>query len=151
MGDINCATGNPSIFRIWVQSLTENREGNIKMHLLNVWDEFDKGDWEEGVIAILCTSSALDVGISYGRCPQDSWITVAFRGGLERDSLLYTCIYLSMALQPFVGPWPLFSFVILYTVGRTAWTGDQPVARPLPTHRHPCLEWDSNPWSHRWS
>jgi hypothetical protein len=27
------------------------------------------------------------------------------------------------------------SFLILYTVGRTLWTGDQPVARPLPTHR----------------
>jgi hypothetical protein len=42
-----------------------------------------------------------------------------------------------------------------YTDGRTPWTGDEPVARPLPkhripqtqnksTHRHPCLEWDSN-------
>jgi hypothetical protein len=29
----------------------------------------------------------------------------------------------------------LFSFLILYTVGRTPWTGDQPAARPLPTHR----------------
>jgi hypothetical protein len=59
------------------------------------------------------------------------------------------------ALRPFVGPWPFFSFLILYTVGRTPWMGDQPVARPLPTHRtqtqnkrtpyrHPCLEWDSN-------
>jgi hypothetical protein len=28
-----------------------------------------------------------------------------------------------------------FSFFILYTVGRTPWTGDQPVAGPLPTHR----------------
>jgi hypothetical protein len=28
-----------------------------------------------------------------------------------------------------------FSFLIPYTVGRTPWTGDQPVARPLPTHR----------------
>jgi hypothetical protein len=28
-----------------------------------------------------------------------------------------------------------FSFLILYTVGRTPWTEDQPVARPLPTHR----------------
>jgi hypothetical protein len=28
-----------------------------------------------------------------------------------------------------------FSFLILYTVGRTPWTGDQPTARPLPTHR----------------
>jgi hypothetical protein len=28
-----------------------------------------------------------------------------------------------------------FSFVILYTVCRTPWTGDQPVTRPLPTNR----------------
>jgi hypothetical protein len=28
-----------------------------------------------------------------------------------------------------------FSFLILYTVGRIPWTGDQPVARPLPAHR----------------
>jgi hypothetical protein len=34
------------------------------------------------------------------------------------------------------GPWPLFlQFIYLYTVGWTPWTGDQPVARPLPTHR----------------
>jgi hypothetical protein len=26
------------------------------------------------------------------------------------------------------------SFLIPYTVGRTPWTGDQPAARPLPTH-----------------
>jgi hypothetical protein len=40
-----------------------------------------------------------------------------------------------MALQVYAGPWQLFSFLILYTLGRTPWTGDQPVARPLPTHR----------------
>jgi hypothetical protein len=28
-----------------------------------------------------------------------------------------------------------FSFLILYIVSRTPWTGDQPFARPLPTHR----------------
>jgi hypothetical protein len=28
-----------------------------------------------------------------------------------------------------------FSFLTLYTVGRTPWTGAQPVARPLSTHR----------------
>jgi hypothetical protein len=39
-----------------------------------------------------------------------------------------------MALQPFVGP-RFFSFLIVYTVGRTPWTGDQPVAKPLPRHR----------------
>jgi hypothetical protein len=40
-----------------------------------------------------------------------------------------------MALQPFVGPWPLFSFLIMYTVGRTPRTGDQLVTRPLSIHR----------------
>jgi hypothetical protein len=44
-------------------------------------------------------------------------------------------IYLSVALQPFVGPWPLFSFLIFCTVCMTPWTGYQPVARPRPTHR----------------
>jgi hypothetical protein len=28
-----------------------------------------------------------------------------------------------------------FGFLILYTVGRLPWRGDQPAARPLPTHR----------------
>jgi hypothetical protein len=58
-----------------------------------------------------------------------------------------------MALQPFVGPRPLLQFYnLFYTEGRTSWTSDQPVARPLltqrttqtqnkRTHRHPCLEW----------
>jgi hypothetical protein len=39
-----------------------------------------------------------------------------------------------MAVWP-CGPWPLFQFLNLYIVGRTPWTGDQPVVRPLPTHR----------------
>jgi hypothetical protein len=43
-------------------------------------------------------------------------------------------IYLSMALQPM---WTsaVFQFLNLYIVGRTSWLGDQPIARPLPTHR----------------
>jgi hypothetical protein len=40
-----------------------------------------------------------------------------------------------MAVQPFAGPWPLFQFLNIYTVGRTPWMGDQPVAMLLPTHR----------------
>jgi hypothetical protein len=47
---------------------------------------------------------------------------------------------------------------ILQTVGRTPWTGDQPVARPLHTQdstnnklRHPCLDWYSNPRSQSFS
>jgi hypothetical protein len=40
-----------------------------------------------------------------------------------------------MALQAFVEPWPLFQFLsLVYTGSRTPWTGDQPVARPLPAH-----------------
>jgi hypothetical protein len=37
--------------------------------------------------------------------------------------------------SPFVGPWSLFSFLILCTVGKTPWTEDQSVARPLPIRR----------------
>jgi hypothetical protein len=62
---------------------------------------------------------------------------------------IHLSIYLSMALQSFVGPWPLFQFLNSITVGRTPWTrdqtedsldGDQPVARPLPTHRTTQIE-----------
>jgi hypothetical protein len=61
-----------------------------------------------------------------------------------RDDILITTlqnhldcnlIIFFMALLPSVGPWPLFSFLILCTGGRTPWTGNQPVARPLATHR----------------
>jgi hypothetical protein len=45
----------------------------------------------------------------------------------------YLSIYGSTALLLDLGS--CFSFLIFYTVGRTPWTGDQPVARPLPAHR----------------
>jgi hypothetical protein len=45
---------------------------------------------------------------------------------------IYLSIYGSTAL---VDLGRFFGFLILYTVGRTSWTGFQPVARPLPTHR----------------
>jgi hypothetical protein len=35
-------------------------------------------------------------------------------------------IHSSIALEPFVGPWLLFQFLNLYTVGRTPWTGISP-------------------------
>jgi hypothetical protein len=66
-------------------------------------------------------------------------------------------VYLSI-YRPLLHLGRFFSFLILYTVGRTPWTGDQPVARLLPTHRtthtinahrHACLEWNSNPRSQR--
>jgi hypothetical protein len=52
---------------------------------------------------------------------------------------IYPSIYLSLSVCLWLyspgGPWPHFQFINLYTVSRTSWTGDQPVARPLPTHR----------------
>jgi hypothetical protein len=63
------------------------------------------------------------------------------------------CIYLTIYLySPLLDLGSLWSFLILYTVGRTPWTGDQLITRSLPTHRinahrHPCLEWDSDPRS----
>jgi hypothetical protein len=43
-------------------------------------------------------------------------------------------IYLSL-YSPLLDLGRFFRFLILYTVGRTPWTGDQTVARPRPTHR----------------
>jgi hypothetical protein len=49
---------------------------------------------------------------------------------------LHIFIQSSMALQLCVGPWLLLHFYNrFYTDGRTPWRSDQPVARPLPTHR----------------
>jgi hypothetical protein len=55
-------------------------------------------------------------------------------------SVCLSSIYLSLVAPTWsIGhPWNAsfhFSFLILYTVGRTPWTGDQPVTRPLPAHR----------------
>jgi hypothetical protein len=51
---------------------------------------------------------------------------------------IYLSIYLSIYLwlySPFLDLGRFFSFLTFYTVGRTPWTGDQAVERPLPAHR----------------
>jgi hypothetical protein len=54
--------------------------------------------------------------------------------GLISEQIIF--IHSSMALQSFVGPWPHLRLRnLFYTDSRTPWTRDQPVARPLPTHR----------------
>jgi hypothetical protein len=51
------------------------------------------------------------------------------------DSSCNLLIHSSMALQPFVWPWPLFQIHNLFNIhGRTPRMSDKPVARPLPTH-----------------
>jgi hypothetical protein len=76
-----------------------------------------------------------------------------------RALFIHSSNHSSIVIQPYVGSWPLLqSRNLFYTDCRTPWTCDQPVARPLHAHittqtvnkrkhRHPCLEWDSNPWS----
>jgi hypothetical protein len=47
--------------------------------------------------------------------------------------IIHSFVHSSMALQPCVGPWPLLQFRNnFYTDCRTPFTGDQPIARPLP-------------------
>jgi hypothetical protein len=51
---------------------------------------------------------------------------------------LFVCLSIYLPIYGTTALWdlgPFFSFSVLYTVGRTPWTGDQPVARPLSTHR----------------
>jgi hypothetical protein len=87
-------------------------------------------------VSALFAGSSLPPGrfrafISVRRCVNHKAI-VRLEGFLS----LYLSIYLSMVLQPFVGPWSLFQFLdVFYTVGRTPWTGYDPVTRPLPTNR----------------
>jgi ABC-type polysaccharide transport system permease subunit len=56
-------------------------------------------------------------------------------------SLLIRTVYLILFFfsiwlySPLLGLVCFFSFLILYTISRTPWTGDQLVTRPLPTHR----------------
>jgi hypothetical protein len=102
-------------------------------------------------------------------CWSPTWLTLLpqrwRRHILQKRLLSFTGLSL---LFFFFGSTPLcwalaafISFLILYTVGRTPWTVNQPVSRPLPTYRttqtqnkrtqyrHLCLEWDSNPRSQR--
>jgi hypothetical protein len=70
-----------------------------------------------------------------------SWVRrIARRNGkvvaaalCERGRMTHLTIYLRI-YSP-CEPWPLFQFLNLYTVGRTPWTGDQPVEKSLSTHR----------------
>jgi hypothetical protein len=50
-------------------------------------------------------------------------------------SLICILLLLLWLYSPLLGLGRFLSFLIIYTVGRPPWTGDQPVARPLPTHR----------------
>jgi hypothetical protein len=66
------------------------------------------------------------------------------------------CIY--MALQPMLDLGHFFSFLILYMVGlfglgislsEGRYLHSEQHKHRITAHRHPCLEWDSNPRSQR--
>jgi hypothetical protein len=61
----------------------------------------------------------------------------AYYGSNQPASLHFPLCNISMTLQPFVGSWPPFQFLDLFTqsVG-DPWTGNQPVSRPLRTHNN---------------
>jgi hypothetical protein len=65
------------------------------------------------------------------------WSKVSLNSSVSPSELfIHSFIHPSMALQLFVQPWPLLQFSnLFYADGRTPWTSDQPVARPLPIHR----------------
>jgi hypothetical protein len=44
-------------------------------------------------------------------------------------------IIIILLYSPLFGLGRVFSFLVLYTVSRTTWTGDQSVSRPPPTHK----------------
>jgi hypothetical protein len=76
--------------------------------------------------------------------PKCNYVVVRSRDTLAQIRAQIICytvqslqfIHSSMAVQPLVGPWPDLQFRDpFYTDGMTSWTSDQPVARPLPTHR----------------
>jgi hypothetical protein len=53
-------------------------------------------------------------------------------------------LFLSLALQPFAGPWPLFSFLIFYAGGRTPLDGGS--ARSTEQHKQNKGTRTSTPW-----
>jgi hypothetical protein len=58
-----------------------------------------------------------------------------WNSALHREAFRLT-FFFPMALQPFLWPWPHISVSkSICTDGRTPWTSDQPVARPLPIRR----------------
>jgi hypothetical protein len=92
-------------------------------------------------IHILSISSDIELG----------WNSVACYCDYSNEPFFFP-----VALLALTGPWPLLQFrIFFYTDGRTPWTSDKPVARPLPIHRTtqtenkllyrlPCFGCDSN-------
>jgi hypothetical protein len=62
------------------------------------------------------------------------WTSVVFAAS-NNFTMSALCNNSLSLYSPFVGPWPIFGFLILYTVDTTSWMGDQPVARNTEQHK----------------
>jgi hypothetical protein len=95
------------------------------------YQETASGDYDRLRTLGVCFSDLKNVEISDGaifKCYYELCVKVVSKSS--------PFIHSSVVLQPFVGPWPVLQFRNhFYTAGKTPWTRDQPVARPLPTHR----------------
>jgi hypothetical protein len=124
------------IARFTLRPLCFQRKSS-RAHWIVGWNDPRPGlDWEHPAPDEIRTKVFERITVIFmmqlSTCPSEfkaSWLR---RVQYWYHNVLY---YLSTALQPFVGPRPLFSFLILYTAGRAPWTGHQPVAKPLPIHR----------------
>jgi hypothetical protein len=90
--------------------------------------------------------------------PQSIILSVLWRKWRSFENRYHHHHHHQWLYSPLLGPGLFLSFVIFFTDGRTPWTRDRLVARPLPTHRttqtlnkrthrHPYFKWDSNPRS----
>jgi hypothetical protein len=89
------------------------------------------GTWLNRIVSSICNSGDLKLLIFN--------ISAIHLSEVDRASLFTLSLSLSLSLSLWLySPLDLgrsFSFLILYTVCRTPCMGDQPVTRPLPTHR----------------
>jgi hypothetical protein len=75
----------------------------------------------------------LSIWLSVCLCPS---VRPSIRSSLRPSIHLSVCLSVCVWLySPLLNLGHFFSFLILFTVGRTPMTGDQPVARPPPIHR----------------
>jgi hypothetical protein len=80
------------------------------------------------------TSLCLWLGSFYVFTEQQYNGNVNYDATKEIITQFLICVYLWLC-SPLLNLGRIFSFLILYTIDRTPWTSDQPVARPLCTHR----------------
>jgi hypothetical protein len=76
----------------------------------------------------------LIISASHSEVPGHKSRSEGFLYSLRLVIIFTTSIYLWL-YSPLLCLGRFFGFLIFYTVGRIPWTGDQPVARPLPVHR----------------